>query len=136
MRKTILLVFFGVFFGINEDVNAANFFSFDQNGTLTEVSTRDGYGSARMGFQFGGQIGISHDCRSYDIPALPAEHRAELRNAAAAGVQATYALACTVHTPNAGRGIASRVRNEQGGPWMKVYTTHRPANVLILAAPQ
>lgn len=133
MRKTTFAAFLAALFATGQ-AGAANYFDFNDQGQLTSVSIKEGFGSKRIGFNFAGREGVSQDCRDFNFWSLPPEYRPALRRAEALGIQAKYSLACSVETPLIGKEGASTIQDDQGGV-IRVYSSHHPGQVVIMAAP-
>ena len=92
---------------ISMSAQAENYFTFSQDGALQKAEMREGYGSARMGFELGNSVQISKDC----------QHQGN-------------ALACSFETANSLQG--KRVDSVIDG---RTYTTEHTARGVFIKIP-
>ena len=92
---------------ISMSAQAENYFTFSQDGALQKAEVREGYGSARMGFELGHSVQVSNDC----------QHQGN-------------ALACSFETANALQG--KRVDSVIDG---RTYTTEHTARGVFIKIP-
>lgn len=93
---------------IASTAQAENYFTFSQDGALQKAEIREGYGSARMGFELGGSVLVSKDCQH----------------------QGT-AIACSFETANALQGKRVESKIELDGETHSITTEHTARGVFI-----